>query len=496
MPWNEAKSRQRINEHLNTVPEFDEAITLSRFSRMRADAQASGDMDRRPVSRAFPVEGAHLYGQLLDFNGLVAEADDRETVASHKYALTFLHAHYQMWDAIMEGEDADRVDYHGARLHAVVTQPDGDPRGQVARAVALAQKLGEASKRVAAVYGFPARIRFGIDHGQCLAMSTGRAHEKDTLFLGSPANHAAKLVAAADVEGIFLTDRAASCVGSSSVQTTTRGEHSPTRNFIQDALTRHPFANFEVAAQKAIADAAKRPEFNFHRHTPPLSGVRFADLSPSNSIRMGMASLFADIDGYTAFIDHAFASGGQSVMHAVKSIHVIREELNNVLRNDFGGKRVRFIGDCIHGVLAEDEAADDPETSVTEAALCASGMSNSFKLCQEIVGDLAALGLAIGIEYGPIPLTRLGARGSGSVRCASGRAMIVAEKEQQKIEGEGVRLGPVAYNLAKPTVKRHYASASRILDYDDAADLLGSVASPAVSIVREDRSARPYFCKD
>ena len=35
-------------------------------------------------------------------------------------------------------------------------------------------------------------------------MSTGRAHEKDTLFLGPPANYAAKKVADSDEEGIFL----------------------------------------------------------------------------------------------------------------------------------------------------------------------------------------------------------------------------------------------------------------------------------------------------
>jgi hypothetical protein len=181
--------------------------------------------------------------------------------------------------------------------------------------------------------------------------------------------------------------------------------------------------------------------------------------------------------------------------HAAESIHVIREELNDVLRSDFGGKRVRFIGDCIHGVIAENKTKDEPEETVTEAALCASAMSNSFRLCKDIIGGMESLGLAIGIEYGPVPLTRLGARGSGSVRCASGRAMVVAEQEQQKIEGEGIGLGPVAYSFARPSVRKHFASASRILDYDDAAELLGSVASPAVSIVREDRSARPYFAR-
>jgi class 3 adenylate cyclase len=87
--------------------------------------------------------------------------------------------HYRVWDSIVDGDDGDRVDYHGARLHAVIASPSGDPAAQIARAVALARKLTEAAQKVGQAHGFPSRIRFGIDHGKCLAMTTGRgSHEK------------------------------------------------------------------------------------------------------------------------------------------------------------------------------------------------------------------------------------------------------------------------------------------------------------------------------
>jgi class 3 adenylate cyclase len=183
-------------------------------------------MDRLSTRRAFVVEGAHLYGQLLDFDSVVSDPDGNETEASHRRLLQMLDTHYRLWDSIVENDDADRVDYHGARMHAIVSDPS-EPIRQVERAVALAVKLGNATRRISSYYDFPTRIRFGIDQGKCVALTTGRAHEKDTLFLGSPANHAAKLAGSDDKEGIFLTASAQSAIGDQSEKSGTDGCNSP-----------------------------------------------------------------------------------------------------------------------------------------------------------------------------------------------------------------------------------------------------------------------------
>ena len=255
-------------------------------------------------------------------------------------------------------------------LHAVITSPAGDPAAQIEHAVALARKLTEAARKIGAAHGFPSRIRFGIDHGKCLAMTTGRgAHEKDTLFLGRPANHAAKLVASGAEQGIFLTETAQNRVAAGAVR-----KHAGTvtldEAYVQAAVRKYAFDSVDRTAT-AIALDSSEPMFRFKRPTLPLSTVKFSELSPANSIRMGMASIFADIDGFTNFVDQAIQGGSEKIREAVKIIHVIREELNSVLKEDFGGKRVRFIGDCIHGCVAEGERTDDAAKSVREAVLCA-----------------------------------------------------------------------------------------------------------------------------
>jgi len=484
MPWNQDRAKSRIREHLKTVPEVDRQVALD-----SAVLTKRGLLSRMPNREAFVVEGAHLYGQLLDFEDLVTE-HGQETEAAHRRLLRFLNMHYRVWDSIVGGDDGDRIDYHGARLHAVITSPVGNPTAQIERAVALARKLTEAARKVGDAHGFPSRIRFGIDHGKCLAMTTGRgAHEKDTLFLGRPANHAAKLVASSSEQGIFLTDTAQKRVAVGAIQkrpgTTTLDEA-----YVETAARKYAFDSLDRTAS-AVATDFSEPMFRFKRPTLPLSTVKFSELSPANSIRMGMASIFADIDGFTNFVDQSILGGSEKIREAVKVVHVIREELNSVLKEDFGGKRVRFIGDCIHGCVAEGERADDAAKSVREAVLCASAMRSSFDLCLETVRSDATIDLAVGIEYGPTPLTRLGHRGDDSVRCAASRATIDAERTQQAIEHGGVRLGAVAAAVADPAVRKHF-SAGRLMSFDSASDLLWTAQAPAVQILRSEPAARSH----
>jgi hypothetical protein len=65
-----------------------------------------------------------VYVQLLDFGSAMLE-QQRETEASHRRALTMLHLHYAACDSVAEEFDAQRVDYHGPRMHAVILTPTG-----------------------------------------------------------------------------------------------------------------------------------------------------------------------------------------------------------------------------------------------------------------------------------------------------------------------------------------------------------------------------------
>ena len=86
-------------------------------------------------------------------------------------------------------------------------------------------------------------------------------------------------------------------------------------------------------------------------------------------------------------------------------MHVIRAELERVVTSDFDGRRIRFIGDCIHGLICEGTSkTTDVKETISSATLCSGALRSSFDLALEKLAsagiDVSGLGLQIGFEYG------------------------------------------------------------------------------------------------
>lgn len=129
-------------------------------------------------------------------------------------------------------------------------------------------------------------------------------------------------------------------------------------------------ADLELTVDKVVkdweADIEKNPigKFEFYRHTPPFQTLDLELLTPKNSRRQECVSIYADIDNFTAYVAKHI-DDDEDAKHVVKTLHVLRSELDAVLHEDFAGKKVRFIGDCIHGILIEGTAqtTEDEETA-------------------------------------------------------------------------------------------------------------------------------------
>ena len=83
-------------------------------------------------------------------------------------------------------------------------------------------------------------------------------------------------------------------------------------------------------------DLEKNPigTFGFSAHTPPFSTLDIETLSVKNSRRQDAATVYADIDGFTAYVGANIASD-DSAKHVVRALHVLRSELDAVLHTDF-----------------------------------------------------------------------------------------------------------------------------------------------------------------
>jgi len=358
--------------------------------------------------------------------------------------------------------------------------------------------LAQEANKELADEGLSARFRIGIDTGPCVAINSGNGEDKEPLFLGGSANHAAK-IADGDVEGIFLSDNVRAILSMPHLGSLMlEKQYSIDENLYRNTLNRELFT--EASGQRVTShervqnllnewkddiskntdDVVSNPNFSFHYKQPPLSDIDYGDLSPSNSIRMELASIFADLDGYTAYIDEAMRNN--DVNDAVRAIHVIRSELQSVLEYNFGGRKIRFIGDCIHGVLAEGSSSEtDLVQTATETALCAGALRSSFNLCKEELPGISNLGLAIGAELGETPISRIGIRGERSVRLASSTATIMSEALQQECDDKQTKFGPKALEQLPSNIEDLFDGTGIVndMDYDDV-DIINSEVDAGV----------------
>ena len=463
--WNEDSAKSRIETRLAEVSN----VTIKNYVR-------DTDLTSLGTNVAYRVDGVHLYVDIINIKELL-ETTAADGERAHKRALRFLNNHYRAVRNILQSVDAIQVDFHNQRLHAVFAKPYNDEAARVHKAVATAQLIRVALAKIGENEDDPlpvAKTRVGIDTGKALAVNNGRRRGREPLFLGNPANQAAKRAGYdTDVEGIFITNIARAAMGWDKVlndYTTALTEEQITKS--QDE------ADLSITVDRVVKDWEKDLQdtpigkFEFTRHTPPYRDLDLEVLTPKNSRRQEATSIYADIDNFTKYVEERIDDDDDAI-DVIKTLHVLRSELDAVLYEDFAGKKIRFIGDCIQGILIEGTSAttDDAETA-KNAMLCAAAMRSSFAVALSelrVEGiDVGNLGLAIGLEHAFIAVTRLGVK-SEMIRCCISRSVLDSEAEQKRCGGRQTAIGPKLDTHAPQQFRDLFGSDRRRSDFDYAA---------------------------
>jgi class 3 adenylate cyclase len=469
--WKKERAVERIASRIEELPLKD--IEIKEFVR-------ETDLSELPRNVAYRVDGAHLYADVLNLVDML-NVTDVEGETCHRRTLRFLNLHYRAVHRILQRVDAIFVDFHNQRLHSVVAKPYDSELKRIQRAIAIGQLISDVLAQTGEDADHPAaKVRVGIDSGRALAVNNGRRGHREPLFLGEPANHAAKRAGGGKTVGIFLTNKARAVLGLKKVENEDTTALAAAE--IKDCQDK---AKLDVTADQIVKewkdDLKNNPigSFDFKGHTPPFSTLDIEELSVKNSRRQDAGTLYADLDGFTAYVTKNVGTDA-AAKHVVRTLHVLRSELDAVLHADFAGRKVRFIGDCVHGLTVEGTAqtTDELET-ISNMTLCAGAMRSSFSLAlgklKENGTDASGLGLAIGFEYGPINVTRLGVKGE-LVRCSASRAVLSAEKEQCRCTGNETAIGPIAYEEGSEAVKSVFGSTRKRagLNYDTAVEELSN----------------------
>lgn len=469
--WSKDRAGKRIDSKIADLPLKD--IEIKDYVR-------DTDLTNLPGTVAYRVDGAHLYADILNLNDML-HVTEVEGETCHRRTLRFLNLHYRAVHRILQRVDAMLVDFHNQRLHSVIAKPYDAEDKRTHRAVAIGQLIIDVLARTGEDADHPAaKVRVGIDAGKALAVNNGRRAHREPLFLGEPANHAAKRAGGGKATGIFLTNKARKVIGlkdAANVDTTPLTA--------QEIKTSQDKANLGVTADEIVKewqdDLKNNPigKFEFTGHTPPFSTLDIETLSVKNSRRQDATTVYADLDGFTAYVTRNIGTDS-GAKHVVRALHVLRSELDAALHSDFCGRKVRFIGDSVHGLLVEGTAqTTDTDETISNMVLCAGGMRSSFDLALKKLKDngtdASSLGLAIGFEYGPMTVTRLGMKGE-LIRCSVSRGVVTAEKEQMRCNGRETAIGVTAYDSGTDAVRAIFGDTRKRsdLDYDTAVQELSA----------------------
>ena len=142
-----------------------------------------------------------LFADLVGFTFLADDLDPEDT-------RTVVDTYFARWRRIIEEHGGEVEKFIGDAVMAVFglrRSYEDDPERAVRAALAMLDDLAELNAELAASYDLTLRMRVGIDTGDVVVSTLGRG-DGAFVAVGSTVNRAARIQAAAPVDGILVSD--------------------------------------------------------------------------------------------------------------------------------------------------------------------------------------------------------------------------------------------------------------------------------------------------
>lgn len=441
MSWDVDRSRERIKKHLEGLGKIE-------IEKLAKQADLESLLSETCCREIF---GAHVYISVANFSKLAAEIT---TDTEYRRLIQAVHVYQREVSRLIERAesfDGVRVHFQGAKLHALFYRPIDDAEELATRAILIQMVVRDFVKEVFNP-AFPRFDNFivsgGADIGSVVGTRNGTKGDRELLFIGSAANRAAKIVRGQGY--LRVTDRLRDAlpetlreickvVGNGDDYRVEPHEGDVLRDLVEEH--NHTW-DAHKSAERVQADKEAFPLKNIE-YSSATERIDFDQLSILNSKKINAASLFADVSGFTAYVESAESRDAQ--VEALRVFHAIRRELATVIRSDFSGVRVQYQGDRAQGLFHLPK--DDHASMSLEAVEAAAGLQASMEITlKEVLPEAAGLHLAIGIDRGTTLASKLGARGHRDRICLS-NAVEEAADHEERCKGGETGIGEAVYKL-------------------------------------------------
>ncbi|WNB85772.1 adenylate/guanylate cyclase domain-containing protein [Cellulomonas sp. ATA003] len=445
MGWTEQASLERARDTYEATVD----VSVSTVARKT-------DFESISLTNPRRVRGAHLYLDVTNFTDLLGQPEE----GTDEDMLRLVHLYAREVTRVVEADlDAVKVHFQGPRLHAVAYRPISDDAEMVAKAVVAAAAIQHTATIFNEVFRLSGDLAWktaaGIAFGDVIATRNGTGGDRELLFLGAPANYAAKMISA----GVRISADAADLLPDD-----VRAYVSETND---DVVCKVSMTADQVEAlcehygwTWSADQTRKRPDEAAEKYPPgcatvkkPTVTIDKSALGLSNSKRLHAVSIFADVDGFTKYIDEA-TEQDEDLIEAVRAFHTLRKEMRSTAVIDYDSLRIQYQGDRMQAIayLPFDDEAKAALTAVKVAAALQSVATN---VMPQVVDASAAKPLAIGVAAGSILLSKLGEHGDRDV-VALGPAVAEAARIQQRLDGTVTGINKAVYDSLPAWLQQYY----------------------------------------
>lgn len=428
MPWNTAKSRDRIARLADAIPE----IVIGNLTR---------EMTLENVKLANPkrITGVHSYVGLANEQRLVDEFLGIDDTDAAKRAARQLHLYQRASGRTADDFGAARVHFQGSRLHALTYRPFSNHTEIAARAIGMALAIDRVVRGALnpALKDEPdLAVAAGAAYGESLATMSGSRGDSEVLFVGHAANAGAKAIdlscrlrVTPDLLDLVDCDELG-------IEATKQSDGHYAVAMSDDALEnlaeRFGIGWTLAAATKKVNDDVEAITLDSVAISKATAEIVKDRLSLANSKLNQALTVFGDLDGFTAIVEDAMGDD-QKLAGLVRDFHLVRAELRHAAIGDYSPTlRVQYQGDRIQ--LLRHLPHDDPADRSLQALKIAAAWNSSLTQTLPEVIDLDGLGIATGIADGPTLISKLGTRGNRDV-VAVGVGVRRAERIQRNLDG-------------------------------------------------------------
>ncbi len=463
------------------------------------------DFDNTPLNCPRRVTGAHIYVDVPGFRSLITGADGTPDEATARH----LHLWGREISRVVETDfTAVKIHFQGPRLHAVVYRPIADQTAVATNAVLLAAAVRATAGAFNDTLGLSGTQRWrtaaGTAHGVALLTKNGSSGDRELLFLGKPANQAAKIITSSGlrVDGTiaqhlhadvtpYLLDPATGDTVSELSADSTYALNIPDADLEQLCADRNIAWTLEGSRTRISTDDINIGNIKVSRS---LGNIDKSTLSLTNTKSAFGISLFADVDGFTAHISNADADG--TLDEAVRQFHTIRLETRHTVVQDYVGLRIQYQGDRVQALTHQPVA--DHQAIALKAVRTAAAITSVFAhTLPAVIGD-TDLKVAIGLAAGDVLVSKLGQYGDRDVVCL-GTSTADAARIQEALDGGQTGIDSTLYKLLPtwlqdaflwhPTAKAYVAD-DLTLDQIDQLEV-GAADDPAAALLSAARSTHP-----